>query len=40
LRSQTKYAPDDMPEEVYENLKQTRDKLHQFLSENSVVFND
>jgi hypothetical protein len=40
LRSQTKYAPDDMPEEVYENFKQTRDKLHQFLSENSVVFND
>ena len=40
LRAQTKYAPDDMPEEVYENLKQTRDKLHQFLSKNSVVFND
>ena len=40
LRAQTKYAPDDMPEEVYITLKQTRDKLHQFLSENSVDFND
>ena len=40
LRAQTKYAPDDMPEDVYTTLKQTRDKLHQFLSENSVDFND
>jgi hypothetical protein len=40
LRSQTKYAPDDMPDEVYKTLKQTRDKLHQFLSQNSVDFND
>ena len=40
LRANTKYAPDDMPEEVYKTLNQTRDKLHQFLSENSVDFND
>ena len=40
LRSQTKYAPDDMPEEMYKTLKQTRDKLHQILAENNVDFND
>ena len=40
LRSQTKYAPDDMPEEVYEALTKTREKLHQILGENSVDFND
>ena len=40
LRSQTKHAPDDMPEEVYEMLSKTREKLHQFLSENNVDFND
>ena len=40
LRSQTKYAPDDMPEEVYEALSKTREKLHQILGENSVDFND
>jgi hypothetical protein len=39
LRSQTKYTPDDMPEEVYESLSKTREKLHQLLSENSVDFN-
>jgi hypothetical protein len=40
LRAQTKYAPDDMPEEVYEALTKTREKLHQILGENSVDFND
>ena len=40
LRSQTKYAHDDMPEEVYETLSKTREKLHQILGENSVNFND
>jgi hypothetical protein len=40
LRAQTKYAPDDMPEEMYKTLKQIRDKLHQLLNENSVDFND
>jgi hypothetical protein len=40
LRSQTKYAPDDMPEEVYETISKTREKLHQILGENSVDFND
>jgi hypothetical protein len=40
LRAQTKYAPDDMSEEVYETLTKTREKLHQILGENSVDFND
>jgi hypothetical protein len=40
LRAQTKYAPDDMTEEVYESLTKTREKLHQLLSENSVDFNN
>jgi hypothetical protein len=40
LRAQTKYAPDDMPKEVYEALTKTREKLHQILGENSVDFND
>ena len=40
LRSETKYAPDDMPEEVYETISKTREKLHQILGENSVNFND
>ena len=40
LRSKTKYAPDDMPEEVYETISKTREKLHQILGENSVDFND
>lgn len=40
LRSQTKHAPDDMPEEVYKTFNQTRDKLHQLLSRNNVDFND
>ena len=40
LRSETKYAPDDMPDEVYKTLKEIRDKLHEFLSQNDVDFND
>jgi hypothetical protein len=39
LRSQTKHAPDDMPDEVYKALSETRDKLHKLLSENNVDFN-
>jgi hypothetical protein len=40
LRSQTKYAPDDMPEEVYKALDETRTKLHELLSENGVDFSN
>jgi hypothetical protein len=40
LRSETKYAPDSMPEEVYEALIKTREKLREIMSDNSVDFND
>ena len=40
LRSQTKYAPDSMPEEVYKALQQTRDKLHEIMSDNSIDLDE
>ena len=40
LRSQTKYAPDSMPEEVYKSLKQIRDKLHEIMSDNSIDLDE
>ena len=40
LRSQTKYAPDSMSEEVYKSLKQTRDKLHEIMSGNSIDLDE
>jgi hypothetical protein len=36
LRTQTKYAPDTMPEEVYKALSETRDELHRILNENKL----
>ena len=40
LRSQTKYAPDSMPEEVYKSLQQTRDKLREIMSDNSIDLDE
>ena len=40
LRSQTKYAPDSMSEEVYKALQQTRDKLHEIMSDNSIDLDE
>ena len=40
LRSQTKYAPDSMLEEVYKSLQQTRDKLHEIMSDNSIDLDE
>ena len=40
LRSQTKYAPDNMSDEVYETLSKTREKLFEIMNENSVNFDD
>jgi len=40
LRSQTKYAPDSMPEEVYETFNKTREKLREIMNDNSVNFDD
>ena len=39
LRSKTKYAPDDMTEEVYKALSDAREKLRELLNENGVDFN-
>ena len=40
LRSQTKYAPDSMPEEVYNALQEARDKLHEIVQEYTLSFDD
>jgi hypothetical protein len=40
LRSQTKYAPDIMHPEVYEALVETRDKLHEIMSEHSIDLDE
>jgi hypothetical protein len=39
LRSKTKYAPDDMPDEVYKTFSEAREKLHQILNQNDVYFD-
>jgi len=40
LRSQTKYAPDSMSSEVYGALQETRDKLHEIMSERSIDLDE
>lgn len=40
LRAKTKYAPDSMPPEVYEALLETRDKLHQIMSEHNIDLDE
>lgn len=40
LRAQTKYAPDSMPEEVYDALQAARDKLYEIKSEHSVSLDE
>ena len=40
LRAQTKYAPDSMPSEVYDALIETRDKLHEIMSERSIDLDE
>lgn len=40
LRAKTKYAPDSMLPEVYEALLETRDKLHEIMSEHSIDLDD
>ena len=39
LRSQTKYAPDSMPQEVYDALSKTRDQLREIMIDNGVDFD-
>ena len=40
LRSQTKYASDLMPVEVYNELQKTRDKLREIMSEHSIDLDE
>ena len=40
LRSQTKYAPDSMSQEVYDTLVETRDKLHEIMSERLINLDE
>ena len=40
LRAKTKYAPDSMPEEVYDALQETRDKLHEIMSEYNIDLDE
>jgi hypothetical protein len=40
LRSKTKYAPDSMPKEVYDELEKARDELRGFMSQQGVDFNE
>ena len=39
LRVQTKYAPDTMSQEVYDTLKQTRNKLRELMANYDVAIN-
>jgi hypothetical protein len=39
LRSKTKYAPDDLPEDKYDAYQEVRDKLFELMSENNITFD-
>lgn len=40
LRSQIKYAPDNMSDEVYETLESTRNTVHQILNKYNISFDE
>ena len=40
LRAETKYAPDSMSSEVYDALKDVRNKLHEIMSEHSIDLDE
>ena len=40
LRSQTKYAPDSMPLEVYDALQEARDELYRIMSQHSIDLDE
>ena len=40
LRAQTKYAPDSMPEEVYEALVKAREEIHEIMDEHSISLDE
>lgn len=39
LRANTKYAPDDMPQDKVDAYQEIRDKLYELMSENNVNFD-
>jgi len=36
LRSKTKYAPDDLPQDKYDAYQEIRDELRELMSENNI----
>lgn len=40
LRAQTKYAPDDMPDEVYDALSKARDEFYSIMSEHTISLDN
>jgi len=36
LRSKTKYAPDDLPQDKYDAYQEVRDELHELMSNHNV----
>jgi hypothetical protein len=36
LRSKTKYAPDDLPQDKYDAYQEVRDELHELLTNHNV----
>lgn len=40
LRSQTKYAPDDMSDEVYDALDKAREEFYRIMNEHNISLDD
>ena len=40
LRSETKYAPDTIHPEAYKALSETRDKLHEIMSDHNIDLDE
>ena len=40
LRAETKYAPDSMPQEVYDALDKVRDKYYEIINEHNISIDE
>jgi len=40
LRSQTKYAPDSMPQEAYDALEKAREKFYEILNDHNIGIDE
>lgn len=40
LRAKTKYAPDDMPDEVYEALDKAREEFYNIMNEHNISLDN